>query len=72
MLLALGADVNAHDKWKETTIHKTSNHNSLDTAKVLLTHGADVNTENKGGRTPMAYAKNKPEMKALLLQHDGK
>ncbi len=71
-LLKAGTNPNCLDVDKWTPLHWAARNNSLDAAKVLLAHGADVNTENKGGRTPLAYAKNKPEMKALLLQHGGK
>jgi ankyrin repeat protein len=43
--------------------------NKPEVAKVLLANGAQVNARDNGGRTALGWARGKPEMEALLLQH---
>ena len=51
-LTECGADVNTPDNDHETPLHQASRLLSLDVAWVLLKHGAEMNVENKEGKTP--------------------
>ena len=45
---------------------------NLEAVKQYIAAGTDVNAKNDGGRTPLDYAKRKPEIAALLRKHGGK
>ena len=73
ILLANGADVNAKDIYDQTPLHHSG---SVDGHKeivdLLIDKGADVNAKNFEGGTPLDWAKNKPEIAALIRKHGGK
>jgi ankyrin repeat protein len=74
MLLAHAADVdarNSEDHFKRTPLHWAAQQNSVDSAKLLLAHGADVNGLTSSGDTPLTIAKRngRREIEAMLLQH---
>jgi ankyrin repeat protein len=56
-LVECGADVNGHHKedgW--TSLHLVSRNGHLDTAKLLIDHGANVDSQNDKQQTPLAAA----------------
>src|SRR5258708_32160709 len=58
LLIAGGADVNAHnsnDHWGTTPLHAAAHANQAAIAQLLIDHGADVNTPDMEGRTPMFH-----------------
>lgn len=50
-----------------TDLHSAAKHNSLEVAKELLAHGADVHAKNNKGRTPYSFAKNRGLTKVKKL-----
>ncbi|GGZ06194.1 hypothetical protein GCM10007388_44630 [Pseudoduganella plicata] len=56
ILLELGADVHATDKRGNTALHKAAAVGNLQTARILLQHGARVDAVNDDRLTPMAFA----------------
>ncbi|HEY1599937.1 MAG TPA: ankyrin repeat domain-containing protein [Pirellulales bacterium] len=80
-LIAHGANVNILDKKsKSTPLHRAVTTTgapatagksacALEIAKLLLASGADPRIKNKGGKTPLDYAKS-AAMKAVLCKHD--
>jgi ankyrin repeat protein len=65
-IIALGADVNARDKYEGTALMSASN---LAIAQYLVEHGANVNAISKAGDTPLlnAASSNQPAMVLYLL-----
>jgi len=56
VLLELGADVHAKDKYdSDTPLHMAAEHHEA-TVRTLIAHGADVNAKNNAGITPLSYA----------------
>ena len=58
LLLAAGADVNAHnenDHWGTAPLHAAAHANQAGIAQLLIDHGADVNAKDREGRTPMFH-----------------
>jgi ankyrin repeat protein len=70
VLLANGAQVNVLSNGWRTPLHTAALNNNPEVAKVLLANGAQVNVRDKSGWTVLRYARGKPEMEALLRQHD--
>jgi ankyrin repeat protein len=65
------ADVGAKsDSWGFTPLHYASAYNHIETAKLLLYAGADVEAKDKWGRTPLhvASAYNSIEEAKLLIE----
>jgi len=56
LLLDAGADVNARDRYKYTSLQWTCLHGQAKAAHLLLSRGADVNIRDEGGRTPLHAA----------------
>ena len=56
LIITHGEDVNAEcgRHWHGTPLHGASYEGHLNAARVLLTHGADVNATNELKRTPCA------------------
>ena len=69
--LAAGADVNAKANGL-TPLHEATRGGREGIVKLLIAEGADVNAKDSRGRTPLDYAKRKPEITALLREHGGK
>ena len=67
-LTECGADVNTPYIDHETPLHQASRLLSLDVAWVLLKHGAEINVENKDGKTPFQLVREslREEMKQPL------
>jgi ankyrin repeat protein len=68
---ARAEDANAKCGRHGSPLHAAVYMGHLDTARVLLDHGADVNLENQDGKTPLvkAYRRRNLETMGLLLQH---
>ena len=58
-----------------TPLHDAARENSLDMAKLLIDHGADVNATDSSGCTPLDRALSKisidQELEAVLRRHGG-
>lgn len=61
-------DINPKNKYNITPLHFAVDKNSKETAKLLISAGADVNAETGWGKTPLDYARTQ-EMKTLLKTH---
>ena len=48
-----GANANARDNDYETPLLRAMRHETYDFAQILLEHGADPNSQNKDGKTPL-------------------
>ncbi|CVL11227.1 related to ankyrin 3 [Fusarium proliferatum] len=57
LLLKRGANVEAKNQWKETSLHLAAKkEGNLATMQVLLAYGADVNARDYRGQTPLMLA----------------
>lgn len=72
LFLAGGADADARDENGWTPLHGGAFKGHLDIVAALLAKKAAVNAEDVDGDTPLDWAKNKPEIAALLRKHGGK
>ena len=59
-------------KAPDISIHEAAEEGNIEAVKQHLTEGADVNAKDSRGRTPLDYAKRKPEIANLLRKHGGK
>ena len=55
-LVGLGVDVNAVDKYGDTTLHLATENGHAAIVEYLVTRGADVNTINEDGDTALHWA----------------
>lgn len=55
-LLSLGADVHHGENARGTPLHRAAGCYNVDTARLLLAHGARVEARNGNGQTPLAFA----------------
>lgn len=55
-LLAVGADVDAHDQNGATPLHRAVRNRCAAAVNVLLDHGADATLRNRPGSTPFHFA----------------
>lgn len=55
-LLDAGADVNARNEQEETAFSYACANNRLAAAELLFSRGADINTIDAGGGTPLDWA----------------
>ena len=68
--LAVGADVNAKNRYGSTPLHRAAYAGHKEIAELLIAKGADVNAKNGGwGRTPLHVAaiKGQKEIAELLI-----
>jgi ankyrin repeat protein len=56
LLLAKSANIHARDNNSETALHRAVAGGQTDIVKMLINNGADVNTTNKYGYTPLLTA----------------
>lgn len=56
VLLELGADVSARDYHGDTPLHAAATRGNLETARLLLAHGARADALNNRGQTPLVAA----------------
>ncbi|MGE0710057.1 MAG: ankyrin repeat domain-containing protein [Planctomycetota bacterium] len=65
-LAARGADLEAVDRDGETALHRACDRGCRQAVEALLAAGANVKAKDARGKTPAAFAKDYPELKALL------
>ncbi|KAK7947066.1 uncharacterized protein PG986_011387 [Apiospora aurea] len=65
ILIAAGVDKEGRDGNEEVAWHHAARHGDLDTAEVLVKSGANPNTRNKVGRTPLIEAAAWADIKML-------
>ena len=71
-ILNEGVDVNDNDNYhKRTALHYASQWGHADVVLFLIRRGANVNTRNNGGETPLHYAKT-VEVAEILLENKAK
>jgi len=70
-LLAHGADVNKPDVTGRTALHWAVDNDHLEQAQILLGKGADPNSFNRGGQSPLVFPLLREQwmMKQLLYQY---
>lgn len=73
-LLDEGVDINARSEHCETAFSFACANNSLSVAKILHSRGADINTIDVGGGSPLDWAVcwSSPEFRAWLVSVGGK
>jgi ankyrin repeat protein len=75
LLLYYGANVNVYDTRRNTPLHFAVSKDHLEAARMLLERGADVNSQNDEGLTPLQRAsqiqqEGKSDVMRLLLDYD--
>lgn len=72
LILALGADSNAANQWKETALLEAAKIGDLESMQALLEHSADANAPDTWGERPLniAVRKNNLDMLQLLLKYN--
>ena len=72
--LAASTDVDAGDEDASTPLHYAVAFSHKETAELLIAKGADVNTKNELGETPLDWVLwcMQPKIAALLRKHGGK
>jgi ankyrin repeat protein len=73
-LLEAGADVNAVNERGETAFSYACANNALAVARALLVRGAEINTVDAGGGSPLDWAVcwSSPEFRAWLIEAGGR
>ena len=67
VILAHKPDLEVRDGWTRTPLLYALMHNRPEVVALLVSAGADVNTPDLRGLTPLHYASWKPEMERILL-----
>jgi ankyrin repeat protein len=73
-LLQQGANVNDTDAFGESALCRALTYGYMDIARILIENGADLNTQNRLGNTPLiivintSYASGREDIARLLLQ----
>ncbi|RAO72859.1 uncharacterized protein BHQ10_008871 [Talaromyces amestolkiae] len=65
-------DINMQDVNGKTTLHDVARNGYMDTAKVLLDHGADPTIKDRFGRTPIRIAREVNHTEILQLLRDAR
>ena len=65
-VLSKGVSVNFSDYDKRTSLHLAVNESKLKAIKLLLRRGANVNSKDRWGKSPLDEASDKPEILNLL------
>ncbi len=61
-LLEAGADPNAIDEQGGSVMYQAISHGSVETVKLLIDYGADLNAGSSTGATPLEYAREKSRL----------
>ena len=69
LLLAHGANVNLPTIYGETSLMLAAESGHEKTIRLLLAHGADIHAKDKNGKTAFDYAKGRPHVRQLLIDH---
>jgi ankyrin repeat protein len=70
---ASNVDVNAPDENGETALILAIQNNRVEAVRALLAHGANPNTADARGRTPLRAARVRGNLAILMaLEHNGK
>ncbi|MBZ9634732.1 ankyrin repeat domain-containing protein [Clostridium sp. FP1] len=74
LLVKYGADINVHDKYKNTLLHddyiNCYDDHFEEFLKSLISLGFDINSTNSTGSTPLDYCENK-KIKDILMKYIG-
>ncbi|MBW9158179.1 ankyrin repeat domain-containing protein [Clostridium tagluense] len=74
LLVKYGADINVHDKYKNTLLHddyiNCYDEHFEEFLKSLISLGFDINSTNSTGSTPLDYCENK-KIKDILIKYIG-
>ncbi|MCB2298558.1 ankyrin repeat domain-containing protein [Clostridium tagluense] len=74
LLVKYGADINVHDKYKNTLLHddyiNCYDEHFEEFLKALISLGFDINSTNSTGSTPLDYCENK-KIKDILIKYIG-
>ncbi len=68
MLLERGAVIDARDIYGQTSLHEAVKMGKIEVARLLLKHGADVNSRGESGKTP-SQRTTQPEILELLSEY---
>jgi hypothetical protein len=67
-LIQLGANVNCHAHDGQTPLHYCCNHRNYEAAKILIENGAEIDSIDENGRTPLLVAVNDYRGQKALLK----
>jgi len=70
-LIKNGADVNALDRYKSSTLHRAVMRGKAEKVKLLLENGANINLKDGSGMTALLYSihEKKPEIAKILIEN---
>ena len=72
LLISRGAELSVRDENGWTPLHGAAYRGHNEIVAALIAKKAEVNAKDVDGDTPLDWAKNKPEIAALLRKHGGK
>ena len=72
LLISRGAELSVRDENGWTPLHGAAYRGHHEIVAALIAKKAEVNAKDVDGDTPLDWAKNKPEIAALIRKHGGK